>query len=99
MMRSIKFSHDYVKMPPNPDPSRLVEVFVINRSLHQSFVAYDTAIVDGGNYALPDGKLLVLVLVSGDGVLWTTVRRWTPKKETYYREQRGKSMGVKIVCP
>lgn len=89
-MPAIKFSHRYHKMPPDPDPSRLIEVLVANRAtLHSAFVEYDTAIIGGGNYPLPSGKVLVLLLQAESGELWTTIRRWTPDKEQYYRGLRG----------
>jgi len=96
-MPTIKFSHRYHKMPPAPDPSRLLEVLVANRAtLHSAFVEYDTAIIGGGNYALPDGKVLVLLLQAEGGELWTTVRRWTPDKEQYYRGLRGTRLAVVV---
>ena len=96
-MPAIKFSHHYHKMPPAPDPSRLLEVLVANRAtLHSAFVEYDTAIIGGGNYALPDGKVLVLLLQAEGGELWTTLRRWTPDKEQYYRGLRGTRLAVVV---
>lgn len=89
-MPAIKFSHRYRKMPPDPNPSRLLGVLVANRAtLHSAFVEYDTAIIGGGNYPLPSGKVLVLLLQAESGELWTTIRRWTPDKEQYYRGLRG----------
>lgn len=96
-MPAIKFSHRYHKMPPAPDPSRLIEVLVANRAtLHSAFVEYDTAIIGGGNYPLPGGKVLVLLLQAESGELWTTIRRWTPDKEQYYRGLRGVRLAVVV---
>ena len=99
IMIKLKFSHDCIKMPPNPNPSRLIEVFVINRPLHPSFMMYDTEIVDGGNYILPAGKVLVLLLLTINDALWTTIRKYTVHKERMYREHRGRSFEVVIECP
>lgn len=59
-----------------------------------------TELMDGGQvryiekkYPLPSGKLLVLLLQTIDergSHIWTTVRRHTPEKATYYRSMRGK---------
>lgn len=96
-MKSIKFSHVYTKLPANPDPSTLLEVFIVQRDgLCDGFVEYDTRILDGGNYPLPNGKLLVLLLKTQKDVLWTTIRRYTPDKESYYRGLRGQKMSILI---
>lgn len=98
-IKSIKFSHNYTKFPNNPDPSTLLEVFVVDHDLHGAFVRYDTSIIGGGNYRLPSGKKLVLLLQSVDGVLWTTIRRHTDDKEAYYRRLRGKPIGIVMTPP
>lgn len=98
MTAKIKFSHAYFKMPEHADPSRLLEVFVVDRSdLHRCFVSHDTKIKDGGNYQLPKGKLLVLLLLAESGELWTTIRRFTEEKETYYRSMRCKVFEIDVV--
>lgn len=94
-MQAIKFSHVYSKMPRQPDPSLLLEVFVTDRDdLSDGFVEYDTRIHGGGEYPLPNGELLVLVLMTYDGILWTTVRRSTPDKKSYYRGLRGQHVNI-----
>lgn len=96
-MKSIRFSHIYAKLPANPDPSTLLEVFTVQRDdLCSGFVEYDTRIKDGGNYDLPAGKLLVLLLKSAHNDIWTTIRRHTPDKESYYRGLRGQKMSIVI---
>jgi hypothetical protein len=89
-MRRIKFSHEYMKMPDDFEESAVLEVFIADRSdLCPEFVEFDTAIVDAGNYPLPRGKLLILLLQTRSFQLWTTIRRWTAVKEKYYRGLRG----------
>lgn len=89
-MKKIKFSHNYTKMSCDTHTSVLLEVFIVDRNdLHDVFVEYDTRIRDGGNYPLPNGKLLVLLLENGAGSLWTTIRRWTIDKEKYYMSSIG----------
>lgn len=95
-MKSIRFSNVYSKMPPNPDPSTLLEVFVVDDDLHKGFTDYDTQISGGGKYKLPPGKKLVLLLQTGDGSLWTTIRRFTPDKSVYYMNLRGQKMSIVI---
>lgn len=96
-MATIKFSHRYTKLPPRPDPSYLLEVFVVDRSdLHSSFIDYDTHIVDGGNFKIPIGKVLVLLLQSESGAIWTTIRRFTDDKYEYYKSLRGRSVHIDI---
>ncbi len=98
-MRVIKFSHFYSKAPPGYSKSKLLEVFITDRDdLHSEFVEYDTAINGGGNYPLPSGKLIVLLLQASQLMrLWTTTRRWTPEKERYYRGLRGEIVKCEIV--
>lgn len=92
----IKFSHLYDKMPIDPSPSTLLEVFVVNNDLSDGFVNYDTQMSGGGKYRLPNGQKLVLLLQNRDGVLWTTIRRHTSCKERYYREIRGSIVNIVV---
>ena len=98
LMRKIKFSHEYMKMPEGFEQSALLEVLVADRSdLCPEFVEFDTAICDAGNYPLPRGKLLVLLLQTEETLeLWTTIRRYTPEKERYYRGLRGEYVACEI---
>lgn len=89
-MLTIPFSHRYVKMPVDvgeyrmwPQKTVLLGYRVANK-LSPAFIQYDTAIVGGGNFKLPDkGPYLVLFLktifydhqrVEIDRKCWTTVR-------------------------
>lgn len=92
----IKFSHLYDKMPIDPSPSTLLEVFVVNDDLSDGFVNYDTRISGGGKYRLPNGQKLVLLLQNRDGVLWTTIRRCTSCKLRYYRGIRGADVNIVV---
>lgn len=93
-MKNIRFKFEYEKFPSHPHPSTLMEVFVVADDLHPNFVSYDTQIVGGGKYNLPSGKKIVLLLRSTDGMLWTTIRRHTDEKESYYRRLRGHAFGI-----
>lgn len=100
-MATIKFSHHYPKMPIDTSKTRLLQIFICDRKeLGELFTSYDTA-YRGGFYELPKGKIIVILLQSlGNsmffGDLWTTIRRWTPQKETYYRGLIGKDIKIVI---
>lgn len=101
-MNTIKFSHRYTKMPADTSRTRLLQVFVCDRKdLGELFVNYDTAYSEG-SYELPKGKLIVLVLQSFNGRffgdLWTTIRRFIPYKEKYYRSLLGQEVKIEIVA-
>lgn len=88
-MKKIKFSHMYSKLPENCGRARLIQIFMVERSekLSKEFLEYDTKYYDGFEdqfYKLPKGKVLILLFLAVDGTLFTTIRRWTPNKETYY---------------
>lgn len=103
-MNKIKFSHEYAKMPGNIQfkETTLLEVFKIDvNELSGFFRVYDT-LIKGKNpfykeshYQLPAGVVLVLILRT-DGMLWTTIRRWTTEKEAYYRSIRGEQIEIVI---
>ena len=98
-MRSIKFSHDYDKLPSFTDPVTLLEVFTVPVvSLSPPFVEYDTSYGNGEHYALPrSGSVLVLLLYqSCNNHLFTTVRRCTPSKEVYYRSHIDEEFALNI---
>lgn len=99
-MKKIKFSHKYHKMPKDLSaPTILLAVFNADtKELGELFIMRDTHIMDGEEgkdfYDLPKGKVLILLLTT-ECHMWTTIRRWTPWKETYYRSIIGQ--GVEIV--
>ena len=96
----IKFSHLYEKMPKDFGLSKIVCVDVVNiEDLLYEFVQRDTAIVGGGHYPLPiKGKFLVISLQSASKHNWQTIRRWTQKKELFYKEWVGKFVDCVIEC-
>lgn len=89
-------------MPEDTSDTRLLEVFKTHyNNMYSYFIVYDTEYQEG-YYELPKTDLLVLILISFEknasgGLnehLWTTVRRWTPEKEKYYRSIRGECVKV-----
>ena len=96
-IHTIKFSHQYEKMP-RADCASLLQVFKIHyKDLSEFFIHYDTQIYNSSlRYDLPKTDLIVLLLRSPMGAIWTTVRRWTPQKEIYYRGIMGQMVQIKI---
>jgi hypothetical protein len=96
----IKFSHHYVKMPSDFKTSVLTDIEIIHlENFCKSFIERDTAITGGGHYKLPStGKFMLLSLRSLLwGRHWQTIRRWTPRKEAYYRSHVGEIVSCEIV--
>ena len=91
----------------------LVGVSVVNlEDLPERFIAYDTEIFEyypkktppSSFYPLPNkGKFMILTLFCKGGnnekgrKVWTTIRRWTPRKEQYYRGLIGQEVEIKIM--
>jgi len=106
---SIKFSHDsynkFVSQEAIPQEAKLLQVFVVFKDeLSESFVRYDTLFWNEKEkeefYDLPKGKLLVLFLESihaSGSTCWTTIRRWTPEKERYYKSMQGQKFKIEII--
>ena len=107
-MNKITFSHTYNKMPPGSlKGTRILEVFTTTKKdLSDDFIKFDTEIKTFQDpiseyiepkkyYPLPDGKLIVILLLTGNH-LWQTVRRATPEKEKYYRSLRGQEVEIVI---
>lgn len=98
MTLTLKFSHDYLKLPPNWEDkgAKLLACMTVDRkSLPQAFIDYDTAYVGTDkieHYPLPEGQLLVLffmVQIEGEdgAIAWwgfPTCRSWNKDKAEYY---------------
>ena len=78
----------------------LLQVLTCDRAdLSEDFVKYDTAYwkMDGLKYyELPQGKLIILLLLT-EKFLWTTLRSWDQGKEKYYRSKVGKKIEIEFV--
>lgn len=102
----IKFSHQYLKFDGNEMPfsGKILQIFVCDRKeLSQAFIDYDTVYKNEyeaeGWYPLPNGKLIVILICTdghfaGNGSLFTTIRRYTPEKWTYYSGLVGKKVEI-----
>lgn len=96
-MNKIRFSHRYAKMPMCLNGTRVLEVFTTTKKdLSPGFIAFDTTILGTNEqYPLPNGRLLVIMLLTGNH-LWQTIRRQTDAKEAYYRSLRGQEVEIVI---
>ena len=86
----------------------LLEVFKAKtEDLHPAFIEYDTTywqfqketefgkIYHEKRYKLPKGDIIVLLFkIKHYFCLFTTIRRYTPKKYEYYRKMRGKEFDI-----
>jgi len=107
-MPKIKFSHEYFKLQcgkSTPEKARLLEVFRDKtENLSTCFIEYDTMYYDKKKhslayYKLPKGEVIILLFQNADPsdpFLFTTIRRYTPKKYEYYKKMRGKEFEVVI---
>jgi hypothetical protein len=103
---NIKFSHHYYKTFKQNRAVLLAVVLKERKELSEDFIDYDTRYyVSEGQpslddfYPLPAGKYMVLVFIGEILIPFTTVRRWTPEKEKYYRSGIGKTFGIEIQEP
>ena len=106
-MKTIKFSYPYSKLMDEHndliETAKLIEVIPIAlEAMSVAFKSYDT---DDGHFVLPKkGEYLMLIfqkpkpeyLCSSD--LFTTLRRSTPQKLTYYKSAIGETFNVELVC-
>lgn len=99
-MAQIKFSHKYSKLLDGKgepiSEAYLIYVGIVNlEELHGMFIDHDT---DYGRYKLPQkGKYLMLLFRNiCHNKLFTTLRRHTEKKESYYRNLIGECFDVII---
>ena len=103
----IKFSHHYWKLKEvkNGDKAWLLEADKINLEfITPTLREYDTLYFDKEDekkyYPLPDkGDYLLLLFVIANKqtpTLFTTIRRWTPRKSLYYYSKKGTMFQVEI---
>ena len=104
-MVRIVFSHEYFKMPPCVQTRKtyLLGVTKIHyNNLPEGFITYDTLYSINDNilyYPLPKTDLIILTLFTDSDQsprVWTTVRRFTPKKYQYYHDNIGKQFDILI---
>lgn len=101
-MHTIKFSHQYKKMPKHIGITKVHDVAVVEYAdLTPEQIEEDTAIVGGGNYELPQGRLIWITLESTQfpniPARWGTMRSFTEKKYQYYRSLIGRGVRIEII--
>lgn len=99
-MPEIKFSKHYKKLPPDAN-GKLATLLDVHKIMLQNqtewLLKYDTEAQDGSFYELPkQGEYLFLLFELENGCLFTTLRRWMPAKDAYYRSLKGKFLKVVI---
>ena len=96
-MNKIKFSHWYSKLNgiDFSEPVILIRIEEIDniKQLPENFLVYDTVYwKDGKKHYYPlkqNQKYIVLYFKDNKGLLFTTIRRYTPRKFQYYFENQG----------
>jgi len=99
-MLKIKFSHEYPKSHQQKLATLLRVELKHRMDLSDELVNYDTVYLDGdavGYYRLPNGLVLVLYFIGDKGIPFTTIRRATGKKQTYYQSKIGQVFEVVLV--
>jgi hypothetical protein len=104
-VNKIKFSHEYFKMPlkarAKRDRSYIISVCVVEDIMKQlpiQFLQFDTLyFVNGQSKLYPlDFKKGIIITIYTTGKIWTTIRRWTPSKEQYYKAMIGQEVEIEI---
>ena len=95
-MKTIKFSHNYPKLHGQED-AVLIKVHIINHNqLSAKLIMYDTDKGDGTYYVLPNTKLIYLLFEGGEGIPFTTIRRYTEGKLKYYQLSIGHLFKIEV---
>ena len=101
-MNKIKFSNWYEKLRGinESEPVTLLEVFKSNTShLSSYFLDYDTIYFENGKqmkYFLQDGMPVLVLLFAQGNRLFTTIRRFTEQKFTYYETAIGEDFKIEV---
>lgn len=104
-MKKIKFSHWYWKLDnvyknrQMINRARLLQAFKIHyKDLSEPMIKYDATFGNNEIYPLPKTELIFLVFVANQigGGVFTTIRRYTPKKFEYYQRAIGELFEVNI---
>lgn len=96
MVNEIKFSHKYPKLWGQTS-AILMNIYIMGtEELSDNMIVYDTKISDGNYYKLPKGKVIVLYFHGGDGIPFTTIRRYTEMKFKYYQSKLREEFNIRI---
>ena len=108
MRNVIKFLHNYCKFPTNVKSEKtiVVDIKVVHyNELSLKEIREDTKYITEfksaggenipGYSSLPKTKLIIVKL-NTNGHIWAIMRRWTEKKEQYYKSLIGKEVLITI---
>lgn len=107
-MNKIKFSHRYYKLSYGEDQikfAELLQVFKCHyKDLGKRFIELDTLYWEKGAdysnpsyYKLPENELIILLFRNVlRETMFTTIRRYTPRKYEYYKSKMGEIFEVEI---
>jgi len=109
-MNQIKFSHDYWKLPKdaNGKQAKLLHIEPIElERQNASYLIYDTHIREPEDYRdshpkiqrfyeLPKAGYYLLLLFSCEGMIFTTLRRYSVEKEKHYRSKISEKFEVVV---
>jgi hypothetical protein len=95
-MKSIKFSHDYQKLPEKWEGTKAMLMALTCGNIEElekelpGFLKYDTTFRgEEGRYPLDFKDAIILFFVHESGKPFTTIRREYPSKYNYYFESCG----------
>lgn len=95
----IKFAGRYEKLH-GQTWAQLISVQVLRISggdrTFEKLIDYDTIREDGTRYRITPGEYILLVFIGSDWIPFTTLRRYTPEKNEYYKRLIGKLMEIEI---
>ncbi|WP_125178638.1 hypothetical protein [Leptospira harrisiae] len=97
----LKLGYDISKPSQNDTISRfalLIQVIRINKNdLSKSFIEYDTRFI-GGTFQIPDNEELLLLIFREQFFykIFTTLRSYTKRKESFYRKRVGQPFEILV---
>ena len=97
-MPNIKFTHPYTKLKDVDgsvvSTSQLLQIVMVDLdNCSDELIAYDT---DNGKYELQRNLYMMLIFKKPSVNLFTTLRRYTPDKHTYYKKLVGQNFDIVI---
>ena len=98
-MNQIKFQHNYPKIRKQTKAVLLDVELTTFQALNPEFIVYDTIFLvadQPDHYPLSKGLLLVLTFKGDKRIPFTTIRRATGTKESYYRSKIGQEFNIVI---
>ena len=96
--KTINFSFEYTKLYYQ-ETAMLVAVYKTTKQrLSKLFLSYDTCYHDKNEvkfYNIPDTELIFLIFLGDQNIPFTTIRKYTAKKWSYYKNTQGQIFELK----